>query len=337
MIRSRTLAARAAAVLLAVALASVAVMAAPRQAVPRSGGGSPRMGGGATRAYAPSHGAQRGAVAARGQVAPRGQVPGRGTANGIARYGYGSSYYNYGYPCYGWGYPYYGGYYPYWGVGFYGSWGWPWYGDYGYGPYAGYGPTYVMGDEASSQASQAPATIVTQVSPSNAEVLLDGQPVGFVKDYNGRWDELTTSPGHHTITFRSEGYTSLSIELDARPAARYVFDNVLVEGTGEEHRSLPPPPTPSAGAGDPSYHPVSAGAPRGRLKVRAQPEDAAVYLDGEYLGMAGELVRLHGAIPVATGPHKLEIVRPGYASDARTIDVGGDAVAQVDVALERAP
>jgi hypothetical protein len=67
------------------------------------------------------------------------------------------------------------------------------------------------------------------------------------------------------------------------------------------------------------------------------PEDAAVYLDGEYLGMAGELGRLHGAIPVATGTHRLEVVRPGYAGDVRMIDVNGQDVAAIDLVLAKTP
>jgi len=72
------------------------------------------------------------------------------------------------------------------------------------------------------------------------------------------------------------------------------------------------------------------------IRIRVTPEDASVYLDGEFLGMGSELARLHGAIPVATGEHKLEIVRPGYASDVRTVRVGDDGnAAQVEVVLSR--
>jgi len=287
--------------------------------------------------------------ATRGMPPPRGQVPAHGTANGIARYGYGGYYYG-GYPYYGYGYPYYGypyyGYWgwPYWGFGFYGSWGYPYYG-YGYGyPYdgGGYGPDDVH--------PQSPATIETKIDPGNAEVILDGESVGYAKDYNGHWDELRTSPGKHTLSFRSGGYKTLTVDIDAMPGGRYVLDNSLSEGSGEEHRTIAAPQAPArqqqhAPGADQGYAPGGPqnGAPPvfqekmtvagGRMTIHAKPDDAAVYLDGEYLGTAGELARLHGAIPVATGPHQLQIVRPGFASDARTVEVGGPDVTRVDVTL----
>ena len=326
-------------------LASIALMTAalgavaagpPRRAVPHGGGGHSRS---AARAH----------VAARSSsTAPRGQVPAGGTANGVARwgyggYGYGSGYgYGYGYGGY-WGSPCWGGWSPYWSVGWYGGWGWPY---YGWGPYGGwYGPyydgPYVVALPAPDPTT--PATVLTKLAPSKAEVMVDGVSVGYAKDYTGRWDSLHLAPGKHTITFRSPGYTTSVIDLEALPAAHYVFSDDLVRGDGETRHVLPAPTPPAATASAAAEVPAFVPAPalssvaRGRLKVRAQPEDAAVYLDGEYLGLAGELARLHGAIPVATGQHRLEAVRPGYVSAASTIEVSGDAVAEAEITLVRAP
>jgi hypothetical protein len=187
-----------------------------------------------------------------------------------------------------------------------------------------------------------PATVLTKLAPSKAEVLVDGVSVGYAKDYNGRWDSLELTPGKHTLTFRSPGYTTSVIDLEALPAARYVFSDDLVKGEGETRKTLPAPvaaPEVAATSDVPAYvpAPASSSVARGRLKVRVQPEDAAVYLDGEYLGLAGELSRLHGAIPVATGQHRLEAVRPGFVSGVSTIDVTSEAVADVAVTLVPAP
>src|SRR5262245_22808700 len=259
--------------------------AAPRMAVPRAGGGgmghggftAPRGGGvprggghavphggggGMAHGVAPSH------AGTRGMPPPHGQVPAHGTANGIARYGYGGyyyggyPYYGYGYPCYG--YPYYGyGYWgwPYWGFGFYGSWGYPYYGYYPDGGGGGYAPDEVH--------PQGPATIETKIDPGNAEVILDGESVGYAKDYNGHWDDLKTTPGKHTLSFRSGGYKTLTFDIDAMPGGRYVLDNSLTEGSGEEHRTIAAPQAPQrqqqphAPTADQGYAPggPSNGAP----------------------------------------------------------------------------
>jgi hypothetical protein len=258
---------------------------------------------------------------------------GHGTASGVAHYGHGYGYgYGYGYPYYGvgWGgYPCWGGWYPWWGVGWYGSWGW---GGYGYA--GDYGPYYDTdaGTEGSyAPPAQGPATIETGVSPSKAEVLVDGEAVGFAGDYNGRWDELRVAPGPHTITFRAKGYRSLVVELDARPGANYAFHDTLAAGDGEERRTL----TVSEPVAPQETHAPSSGpVATGRLRIHAEPADSAVYLDGEYLGMGADLARIHGSLAVATGTHRLEVVRPGYASAVRTFEVGETDPASVELRLE---
>lgn len=285
--------------------ASARASAAPRSAVPRSTASGSRT-----------------AVAPRG-TAGRGTVSPRGTASGTARYGYGS----YGYPSY----PYYP-YYPY-----YPSYGWPywgWYGDWGYGwPYYGfsigasYGTDYVYGSYPAPPTG--PAVVETDVSPSKAEVILDGTPSGLAKDFNGTWDELRIEPGHHTITFRKEGYRSLTVEFDAVPGGRYVFDQQLARGEGEDRIQRPseaPAPAPPA---------APAGVAKGFLRIRVLPEDAAIYLDGGYLGTGLELGSLHGALAVAQGEHVVEVARPGYKSETRTLLVGSDGHALLDLTLEK--
>jgi len=312
-------------VLLAAGLATP-IDAGSRQAVPRSGGGGHHAtapayrGTPAPRAAAPARGhpAPRGAAPARGYPAPR------GTAHGVARYGYG---YGYGTPYY----PYWGAGYGWWGAGWYGGWwGWPGYGYGAYGPWYGpYPDTYVVSVEAPQPS--APAIVETGVTPSKADVVLDGDTVGFASDYNGRWDKLSVAPGPHTIAFQEKGYRTLVITFEASPGATYVFSDALVPGAGEDRRALPaaatvaPPQTQS-----PSPSPIALG----RLRVHAEPADAAVYLDGEYLGLGAELSRIHGALAVATGMHRLEAVRPGYVSASRAIEVGETDVVSVELTLE---
>jgi hypothetical protein len=307
--------------------------------MPRSGGGgyrgaAPVYRGGSPRAPAtvPAQPAPRATAYGRGYVAPR------GTANGIARYGYGYGYgYGgyYGYPYYG--YPYWGAGWGWWGAGWYGGWwGWP-YGYAYYGPSYGswYGPYddgYVVTVERSKPTG--PAVVETDVTPQKASVLLDGAAVGFASDYNGRWDKLSVPPGPHTISFQLTGYRTLAVDFEASPHATYVFDDALVPGEGEVRRTIPAefaerPPDPHPQA--PSSNAI------GRLRVAAQPGDAAVYLDGEYLGLGAELGRIHSALAVPVGTHRLEAVRPGYVSASRAIDVGETDVVTVELILQPAP
>jgi hypothetical protein len=307
---NRRVARTLASIVLAAGVAT-SLAAGPRQAVPRSGGAGPRVSspvrhGGPVQRTAPQ----------RGTLAPS------GTASGVAHYGH-----------------HHRGSFvivdPWWDWGWYGWWDWPGYGYAGYGPwygawYAPYDRYYVQPSEA--QPSNGPASVETGVSPSNAEVVLDGESVGFAKDYNGRWDELSVAPGPHTIAFKAKGYRTLVMTFEARPGASYGFHDALVPGEGEDQRELPAV-EPVAAQETPPQAPAPAAT--GRLRIHAVPPDAAVYLDGEYLGMGADLGRIHGSLAVATGTHRLEAVRPGYVSAVRTIEVGGTDPASVELTLER--
>jgi hypothetical protein len=176
-----------------------------------------------------------------------------------------------------------------------------------------------------------PAIIETRVVPSDAEVVLDGESVGFASDYNGRWDRLSVAPGRHAIAFREAGYRDLVIDFDAHPGATYVFNDALARGEGEDRRTLPSASTaaPPTGA-----RPHASTTAMGRLRVHVEPQDAAVYLDGEYLGLGAELARIHGALSVAAGSHRLEAVRPGYVSATHEIEVGETDPAAIELTLE---
>ena len=275
------------------------------------------------------------------------------TASGHATYGYGShgGYGHGGYP-----YHHHGGYV---GVGFYGGWGWPYYG-YGYGyygwpyygwPYYGYyGSPYYWGAYASrtvymygGDREQAPAAVETNVRPPKAKVSVDGQPMGKAKDYNsGSWGPLPLPPGQHVLEFSLPGYQTLRTVLDARTGAHYTIEDQLVKGEGLDPRSVEPPPpqaepapaVPEAVQTEVAPAPAPSSALRtGLLRVRVSPDDAAVYLDGEFLGRAGELNRLHGAIPVVRGEHRVEVVMPGRAPQSQAVEVGEGAPAEVRIDL----
>jgi hypothetical protein len=179
-----------------------------------------------------------------------------------------------------------------------------------------------------------PAVVETDVTPEKAAVVLDGEAVGFASDYDGRWDKLSVAPGSHTIAFQLKGYRTLVVTFEARPRGNYVFNDALVPGDGEDRRSLP---VPVAAAPAQLQPPPQASGAIGRLRVHAEPPDAAVYLDGEYLGLGAELGRIHGALAIPTGAHRIEAVKPGFVSASRSIEVGETDVVSVELLLRPEP
>ncbi len=242
---------------------------------------------------------------------------------------YGPSYYRngYGYYPYGYhGYPYRYGY----GFG-YGYVAWPGAWWYGYPPY------YVA---APGDASQYPGIIETDVKPKRATVSVDGQPLGQARDYDGSWDRLWLEPGEHVLEFSRDGYMTLRRHILLKPGMRLQIVEQLTKGTGIDPRSsseAAKQPAPEERPASPPADPAPRmGLDRGLLRIACTPGDAAVYLDGEFLARADELARLHGALPVAVGRHRLEVVRPGYASRTLDVEVSADQPARVEVALEPA-
>jgi hypothetical protein len=62
-----------------------------------------------------------------------------------------------------------------------------------------------------------------------------------------------------------------------------------------------------------------------------RPGDATVYVDGEFRGAAGGLERL--SLP--PGRHLLEVVRPGYRTVQREVEIRSGKIESVAVDLER--
>jgi hypothetical protein len=187
--------------------------------------------------------------------------------------------------------------------------------------------------------------VETDVRPKKAQVALDGQVIGRARDFNGPWDVLALPRGKHSLEFSAPGYMTLHLELDVESGGYYHLTQELLKGEGLDPRSSPePPPAPAppptaatapAPAPEPRAAPEEPGLRSGLLHIRAEPGDAAVYLDGDFLARADELARLHGAIPVARGEHVLEVVRPGYQGQTRTIQVLGEEPTRVRIELVR--
>lgn len=171
--------------------------------------------------------------------------------------------------------------------------------------------------------ASAPGRVVFEVRPERARVSVDGVEVGRVGDYDGTWDRLAVRPGLRVLELSARGFRTVRVELDVAPGGRYrITERLPLLREGDESVSETPS-TPPASSRD------------GRLRLHVSPADAAVYLDGEFLARAGELRRLHAALPLAEGSHHVEAVSPGHRSKSLDIDVRAARAAEVRITLER--
>jgi hypothetical protein len=327
------------------------------------GGGAHRSGGGSGGSYSGGGG---------GYAHPRSGAelrhPRAGTGTGYRYYhGYGHHHGYYGYPYY---YsPYYYGYWPYWGS----YWGWPYYNGgyygYGYGYGGGYGgeggPSYGYGGDESG-------AVRTFVEPSETKIYVDGRLAGTADDFDGLMERLYLSPGAHELTLSLEGYKTHRVKLYLAPGATLKLHYDMVKGSGEDaqidtlgnpederygHRDRryddeaeegyndevrrhddrgAPPREPDDEARPPRDHErptagLTWGNELGTVHLSIEPGDASVYVDGRFRGPANGL----RALRLSPGKHHIEVVRPGFGTVERDVDVMNGEETNLELELSR--
>jgi hypothetical protein len=344
--------ARQAALAVALAFLSAQVALADDRAVPRGGGSSGGSGGrdhhsGAsssrdTGSSSSSGGSHAGSSSSTHDLTlaqrrhPRaGTGSGTGFRRGGGSYYYGSPFYRSRY--YGYGYygsPYYGG----WGIG---------YSPYYYSGYYGYSPYYY-----GSRGYRAGAVRVL-VEPNETRVYVDGYYAGVADDFDGIFQRLNLAPGRHDISLRLDGYRTQNFKLYVPYDHTIKIHHRMVAGSPtdvSEETLGRPEDVADAGRYDDRYQDEEDGEDRfdaedrdeddlgrgnvrgaaGTLRLTVLPSDASVYVDGAFRG-TGRLRTLR----LPAGHHRIEVVRPGYRTLEREVDVEPGREVEVRFDLER--
>lgn len=123
----------------------------------------------------------------------------------------------------------------------------------------------------------------------DAGVWLDGQYVGFVKDLSGK-GRLVLVPGEHQLLFKLVGYEDVAA-------------NVVVEpGSEQEYRLAM---QAAAGVTFPTDEETA------ELRISVEPDDAAIFVDGAYVGHVDRFNGRKG-MRLAAGTYQFTIALPGY-------------------------
>ena len=260
-------------------------------------GSSTKTSAGTSASRSPSTAAQR-----------RHPRPGTGTGE----FDHSDHGYDYGYG-YGWYTPYYG-YAP----GYYG--------------YYGYAPVYYGYAEHEHDHEPGSGSLRILVRQPRAKVYVDGYYAGIVDDFDGLLQRLRVSPGRHDITLRLDGYRTQHFKVYVAAGDTMKIHHDMVKGTGEatsgEYGTQPVGYARFEGEprDDPRAEPVG-----GVVRLDVRPGDASVYVDGEFRGVGAQAASL----PLPAGPHRIEIVKPGYRTVEREVEVRAGETIAVEAALER--
>lgn len=167
------------------------------------------------------------------------------------------------------------------------------------------------------------------VRPKKAEVYVDGKYVGVAGQYDGWPTYLWLEPGAHKIAFFHEGYATVERDLEIQSDLVADLHVRMDAGTAVSPEVAAPP------SDEPVLRPGNATGSPGRLRVSVTPDDAVIYLDGHFFGIASELSQVRAGLSVEAGEHTVEVVRPGYRTITRTIDVDAGEQVDLDLALDR--
>jgi hypothetical protein len=338
-----TMTARTTYLILAASLALAPALLAQERAVPRGGGGGGSTGGGGSHpspgVSSSSGGSSSGSGYTGGSSSGGSHTPStaerRHPRAGTGRGSTGGGYYP-GYPGYpGWGW---GGYYPGWGYSYwwpYGSFGWYGGGYYGY-PW-GYG-----GGTVYHYVQREGGSVRVLVDPSEARVYVDGYYAGTVDDFDGLFQRLHVSPGRHEIALKLEGYKTHRMKIYVAPDSTVKVQYDMQKGEGETSEDLSRDVRESEIRRDRDDEERWAEAEEraqrdelaavgGRLELKVRPEDASVYVDGAFRGSAREA----SSLKLAPGRHRIEIVRPGFRTEDREVDVVPGEATELTIELER--
>jgi hypothetical protein len=345
---------------------ALAVAAAPAvaqdHAVPRGGGSS---GGGSSSSGASHHSGGSSSGSSSGGSSYSGSSgggssysssggaerrhPRAGTGTGYrSRYDRGGGYYPGYYPWYPWYYPSSYSWGPYWGSYYYGY--WP------YGAYysGGYARSY-------RSANDDTGAIRVLVDPEDAKVYVDGYYAGKVDDFDGLTQRLYVSRGPHEILLKRDGYRSQRYRIYVIAGETLKIEHDMSKGQGEEtlqdltggrddvdRYAADPGRTlrddreeaedaddlpPATSRRDDAGLEAERGGSHGRLDLRVWPADASVYVDGEFRG-TGKQVRM---LDLTSGSHRIEVVRPGFPTFQRDVDVRPGGTEDLQVSLEQHP
>jgi len=155
-----------------------------------------------------------------------------------------------------------------------------------------------------------------------------------VDDFDGLFQRLNVSPGKHEIALKLAGYKTHRVRVWVAPESTLKLKYEMEKGSGETFedqagdapdRDVRPAPT-----GDDARR-ATPVAPGNMLRLTVQPADASVYVDGEFRGSGTDVL----ALPLVPGRHKIEVVRPGFRTQEREVEIGAQSSTELTIALER--
>lgn len=144
----------------------------------------------------------------------------------------------------------------------------------------------------------------------DAGVWIDGKYAGYVKELKGD-RKVMLPPGAHEISIREAGYKELTKKITVDPDEPQTIAVQLLTDTKA----------------------IFPGNNAAELRLDIQPKNAAVYMDGGYMGHGSDFGGRFHSMLVAPGKHKLRITMDGYIPYEVDIEAVANEKSRMNIAL----
>lgn len=128
-------------------------------------------------------------------------------------------------------------------------------------------------------------------------VWIDGQYLGYLNELKGS-KKILLLPGTHKLSVRQNGYQEFTRDVTLQPGEKQLVTVTMAKAQG-----------------------YVMPAVTSEIKISVNPDRAAVFLDGQYIGHAGEFGGVAKSLIVAPGHRRISISLPGYNTFNTEIDL----------------
>jgi hypothetical protein len=140
-------------------------------------------------------------------------------------------------------------------------------------------------------------------------VWVDGNYVGYLKELKGS-KKITLLPGEHEVIVRQSGYQDFVQRVVVEPGGKTLVNVSLHLAP----RAIVPDVTAT-------------------LKLKVKPERSAVFLDGKFVGHAGDFGGAFKSMKISPGKHHVRVELPGYRTFETTVDLLANQESEVKTDL----
>ena len=200
-----------------------------------------------------------------------------------------------------------------------------------------------------SEYSYGDYSIVLKVNPDDAHVLLNGKFIGEAYEFSTRASALKIRSARNELVIKKEGYLEEEIDLDKYNMRKITIslelkpDMVLTRKTVVKPDVAPPPPPPKEKTEGKVVK--EKEVPKGEVKsstpavfapviLEVGPADSSIYVDGKFWGVAPEGGVINN-FNLQKGKHRIEVLKPGYKTVQKNINVAGQKELKVIIKLEK--